>query len=165
MAIELETERLHLRQWRESDVEPLLAYHRDPVCESLFGDGFTREDIWRRIALFSGHFNLRGYGLWALEEKHSQSFAGYAGLYYPDGWGDIEVGYGIAPQHRRKGFAIEAATRARDYGYEIGCKRLVSYILPTNEASQRVVQRLQAKPDGAFMLHEVPHITYLHQKP
>jgi RimJ/RimL family protein N-acetyltransferase len=163
--VELETERLRLRAWREADVEPLYAFYSDPVSESIYGPVGSRGDVWRNVAKCIGHFHLRGYGLWALEEKTTGSFAGYAGLWFPQGWGDVEVGYGLAAEHRGKGFATEAAACARDYGYKIGFERLVSYVLPTNEASQRVVQRLHAKPDGAFMVHDVPHIIYLHQKP
>lgn len=165
MALELETERLRLRQWREDDVGPLLAFYNDPVSESIYGTGATRADIWRRIALFFGHFHLRGFGLWALEEKTSKSFVGYGGLWFPEGWDDVEVGYGIAPEHRRKGYAAEAAIRARNYGHEIGIARLVSYIQPTNAASIAVAARLGAKPDGEFMMHGKPHTVYLHQKP
>jgi RimJ/RimL family protein N-acetyltransferase len=165
MALELETERLRLRQWREDDVGPLLAFYNDPVSESIYGVGATRADIWRRIALFFGHYQLRGFGLWALEEKGSKSFVGYGGLWFPEGWDDVEVGYGIAPEHRRKGYAAETASRARDYGYETGIARLVSYIQPTNAASIAVATHLGAKPDGEFIMHGKPHTIYLHRKP
>ena len=156
MAIELESARLRLRQWREDDVGPLLAFYNDPVSESIYGAGVTRADIWRRIALFFGHFHLRGFGPWALEEKTSKSFVGHGGLWFPEGWDDVEVGYGIAP---------EAALCARNYGYEIGIPRLVSYIQPDNAASIAVAARLQAKPNGEFMMHGKQHTIYLHQKP
>ena len=90
---------------------------------------FTGTDMHRERHLAAHrHFssatgNLRGFGTWALEEKASKSFAGHAGLWFPEGWDDVEVGYGIAPEHRRKGYAAEAARRARDYGYEIGIAR------------------------------------------
>jgi RimJ/RimL family protein N-acetyltransferase len=108
---------------------------------------------------------LRGFGPWALEEKTSKSFVGHGGLWFPEGWDDVEVGYGIAPEHRRKGYAAEAALCARNYGYEIGIPRLVSYIQPGNAASIAVATRLQAKPNGEFMMHGKPHTVYLHQKP
>ena len=164
MAIDLETERLRLRQWREDDVESLHAFYNDPASQSIYGTAYTREDTWRRIALNFGHFHLRGFGTWALEEKSSSAFAGYAGLWFPQGWSDVEVGYGIAPEHRRKGFAVEAAAKARDYGYEIGIKRLVSYIQPTNAASIGVATRIGARPAGEFILNGKPHTIYLHQK-
>ncbi|MEP7173885.1 MAG: GNAT family N-acetyltransferase [Aestuariivirga sp.] len=165
MAIELETERLRLRQWREGDVESLHAFYNDPASRSVYGTAYTREDTWRRIALNFGHWRLRGFGTWALEEKSTKSFAGHAGLWFPEGWDDVEVGYGVAPEHRRKGYATEAALYARNYGYEIGIAKLVSYIQPTNTESIAVATRLGAIPDGEFMMYEKPHTIYLHQKP
>ena len=165
MALELESARLRLRQWREDDVGPLLAFYNDPVSENIYGAGVTRADIWRRIALFFGHFHFRSFGLWALEEKNSNSFVGYGGLWFPEGWDDVEVGYGIAPEHRRKGYAAEAACCARNHGYKIGIAKLVSYIQPTNTASIAVATSLQAKPNGEFMMHGKSHTIYLHQKP
>ena len=165
MAIELETERLRFRQWREGDVEALYVFHNDPVTKAVYGVEFTRAEIWRRVAMFSGHWQMRGFGPLALEEKETGSFAGYCGLWFPESWEDIEIGYGIAPEHRRKGYAVEAIRRVRDHGYhERGIKRLVSYIAPANLASQAVAKKLGAIPDGEFMMHGKPHTIYLHQK-
>jgi RimJ/RimL family protein N-acetyltransferase len=166
MAVDLETERLRLRRWREEDVDPFHAFYRDPESERIYGADVARHDVWRRIATIIGHFELRGFGLWALEEKSSRSFAGYAGLWFPDGWDDVEVGYGIAPQHRGKGYATEAARRSRDYGYaDLGIARLVSYVNPINAASIRVAEKLGAFPDGEFIMHGKPHMIFRHPTP
>ncbi|MGE0237836.1 MAG: GNAT family N-acetyltransferase [Parvibaculaceae bacterium] len=161
----LETERLRLRQWRESDVDPFFAFYRDPQSAAVYGDGITRSDVWRRVALLVGHWQLRGFGPWALEDKATGKFAGHGGLWFPDGWGDIEVGYGIAPEFRGLGYATEVARRVRDHGYrERGLDRLVSYIDSGNTASRNVVEKLGAVPDGEFLLHDKVHIVYLHTK-
>jgi RimJ/RimL family protein N-acetyltransferase len=160
---ELETQRLRLRHWRESDVDPFFAFYRDPQSAAVYGEEITRSDVWRRVALFIGHWHLRGFGSWVLEDKATRKFAGHAGLWFPDGWGDIEVGYGIAPEFRAQGYAAEAARRVRDYGYrERRFPRLVSYIDPGNAASCKVAEKLGAVPDGEFLLHGKPHIVYLH---
>ena len=114
MHSELETERLRFRHWRESDVDPLYDFYRDPQSQAVYGSDFSRADVWRRVGLIIGHFHLRGFGLYALEDKESGKLAGYAGLWFPDGWDDVEVGYGITPQFRGRGFATEAARHARD---------------------------------------------------
>lgn len=162
---ELETERLRLRHWRESDVEPFHEFYRDPQSAVVYGDDVKRSDVWRRIALHIGHWQLRGFGAWALEDKKTGCFAGHSGLWFPDGWDDVEIGWGIAPEFRGKGYAGEAAKRVRDYGYhEIGLARLVSYIAPGNMASLRVAEKLGAVPDGEFLMHGKPHLVYLHIK-
>jgi RimJ/RimL family protein N-acetyltransferase len=165
MHVELETARLRLRRWREEDLDPLHDFYRDPSSARLFGDGVTRHDVWRRIAVFLGHWQLRGFGLWALEERTGAVFVGYAGLWYPPAFADVEVGWGIVARHRGKGYAQEAARRALSFGYgELGLARLVSYVRPDNTASMRVAERLGARPDGEFSLRDKPHIIYLHPR-
>lgn len=162
---EIETERLRLRQWRESDVDPLLAFYLDPLSAAIYGTDTTRSDVWRRVGLLIGHWHLRGYGPWALEDKRTCKFAGHSGLWFPAGWSDVEVGYGIAPEFRGQGYATEVATRVRDYGYrEKKLDRLISYVDPGNKESRRVVEKLGAIPDGEFLLHDKPHVIYLHTK-
>jgi len=160
---ELETERLRLRHWRESDVDLLLGFYRDPQSAAVYGEDIKRSDVWRRMALAIGHWHLRGFGPWVLEDKATSKIAGLGGLWFPDGWGDVEVGYGIMPEFRGQGYAAEAARRVRDYGYrEIGLARLVSYIDPGNTASIKVAEKLGALPDGEFLMHGKPHLIYLY---
>jgi RimJ/RimL family protein N-acetyltransferase len=163
MQRELETGRLHLRQWRESDVDPLYEFYRDAQSQAIYGADISRSDVWRRIALIIGHFQIRGFGLYALEDKETRDLAGYAGLWFPDGWDDVEIGYGIAPKFRGRGYATEAALRVRDHGFgELGLPRLVSYINPINVTSIRVAEKLGAAPDGEFIMHGKPHMIYRH---
>lgn len=160
---EIETERLRLRHWRESDVDPFFDFYRDPLSAAIYGNDIARSDVWRRVGLIIGHWHLRGFGPWALEDKATGKFAGHGGLWYPDGWGDVEVGYGIMPEFRGRGYAAEVAGRVRDHGHrDIGLKRLVSYIDPANSASVKVAEKLGAAPDGEFLLHDKVHIIYLH---
>ncbi|MCA0432051.1 MAG: GNAT family N-acetyltransferase [Proteobacteria bacterium] len=162
---ELETERLRLRQFREADVEPLLAFYQDPLSQKIFGPDASYGEVWRGVAKFIGHWTLRGFGQWAVEEKSSGRFAGYAGLWFPGDFADVEVGYGLHPAFRGKGYALEAARAARDHGYRtLGLPRLVSYIAPDNQPSLRIAERLEATPDGSFLLHGKPHTIYLHKK-
>ena len=133
MPVEFTTARLKLRQWREDDVEPSWGSMPIPCRPQVFGAEVERHDVWRRIATFLGHWQLRGFGLWALEERQSGDFVGYSGLWYPSEFADVEVGWGLVARHRGKGYAQEAAWRALRYGYgEIGLERLVSYVKPDN---------------------------------
>ena len=78
---ELETERLKLRMWRESDLDDYAELTADPLVMRYLQPGkppFTRADAWRSIAFFMGHWQMRGYGHWAVEEKAER----------PDDWPD-----------------------------------------------------------------------------
>jgi len=145
----LETERLHLRGWRAADFEPYAAFYANEATAKYAGGVMSREDAWRDLATVIGQWTLRGYGFWAVEQKQSRDFIGYAGVWHPEGWPEPELGWGlVAPAHGR-GFAFEAASRAREHAAcAWGLKHLVSYLDPDNHPSRRLAERLGAKFEG-----------------
>jgi RimJ/RimL family protein N-acetyltransferase len=143
--IELQTDRLLLRPFREADLDAYAALCADPEITRYLGDGRTldREDAWRQMAMLIGHWALRGFGTWALEERGSGAFVGRAGLHYPEGWPDREVGWVLGREHWGKGYATEAARAALDHAFDtLGWERAISLIHPENERSVRVAERL-----------------------
>ena len=149
----LETARLALRAWRQADLEPFAAYYADPATAAFVGGTCSRNTAWHRMAAFAGHWSLRGYGCWALEEKRTGEFVGYAGLWFPEGWPEPEVAWGLLKTAQGKGFATEASLRAREYGYShVGFKTLISFIDLRNVASRAVAQRMGAKYERTAML-------------
>lgn len=85
-----ETERLILRPFKQEDFEPMARFFADPVS-SFYGGPCGREDVWRKFDVCAGHWALRGFGPWALEEKHGGAFVGLSGLWYPEGWFAPEI--------------------------------------------------------------------------
>ena len=163
---ELETERLKLRAWRESDLEPLSAFYADEVSCRFIGGMLPRDQVWRRLAAMIGHWVLRGYGFWALEEKATGAYVGWSGLWYPEGWPEPEIGWSLAASARGKGYATEAAKRARDYAYgELGWTTAISLIASENTGSRAVAERLGAKPDYEMELYGKPAIVFRHPGP
>ena len=143
--IVLETERLLLRQFRESDLDDFARMCADPESMRYIGEGRTlnRAEAWRSIAFFLGHWRLRGYGLWAAEEKSTGQFLGRVGLYYPEGWPVLEVGWSIDRQRWGEGFATEGGRAAIRWAFEnLDIERLSSVIHPDNAASIRVAEKL-----------------------
>ncbi|HEV2549802.1 MAG TPA: GNAT family N-acetyltransferase [Stellaceae bacterium] len=97
----------------------------------------------RAIAGMLGHWALRGYGFFALEEKASGAFIGWSGLLNPEGSPGIEIAWGIAPDRWRQGFATEAATAVVHYAADtLHLTRLISLIHPENVASIRVAEKI-----------------------
>ena len=144
--INQETDRLLLRQWQESDFEQYAAYYGDDELARYVGGVSSRADAWRRMASLIGHWTLRGYGHWAVEEKETGRFVGGVGLWFPEGWPELELGYWLTRDMQGKGYATEAAIKSRTCAYEVvGAKTLVSYIHPDNEPSKRVAERLGAQ--------------------
>jgi RimJ/RimL family protein N-acetyltransferase len=143
----LETARLILRPFRESDLDDYHAVLSSaPVRRSLhLGDRVTREEVWQQMAHFLGQWELRNHGQWVLEEKATGAFVGRAGPHRPEraDWPGIEVGWTLHPNYWGKGYATEAGRAAVDWVFmHHDVDALYSIILPENEHSQRVAQRL-----------------------
>jgi RimJ/RimL family protein N-acetyltransferase len=112
-----------------------------------------RTEAWRSIAGMLGHWQLRGYGMWALELKSTGEFVGRAGFLNPEGWPGIELGWTLARPHWGRGYASESARRALAYAFDdLGRDRVISLIRPGNERSIRVAESLGEKRVGEVML-------------
>lgn len=148
---ELQTERLLMRGWREEDFEPWAEIVGDPaVTRGLGRDaGMTPHEAWVDIAVMAGHWALKGYGLWVLEDRDSREVVGRAGLYYPPDWPEMEVGWSVGRKHWGKGYAPEAGRAACRWAHdELGTRHIVSLIHPGNEQSIRVAEKLGESLEG-----------------
>jgi RimJ/RimL family protein N-acetyltransferase len=142
---ELETERLRLRQFCDSDLDEYARITADPETMRHFarGEPFDREQALRSLGYISGHWRIRGYGLWAAEDKASGALIGRIGLLRPDGWPGLEVAWLVARERWREGFATEGGRAALDHAFTtLGERRAVSLIAPENTASIRVAEKL-----------------------
>jgi RimJ/RimL family protein N-acetyltransferase len=147
----LETERLVLRMFRPSDFDAYAAMCGDAEVMRYIGTGepLTREDAWRNLALMIGHWELRGYGLWAAEEQATGQLIGRIGCWNPEGWPGLEVGWILRRTSWGKGLAIEGARAAVRYAFtELRQTRVLSLIHPANAASIRVAERLGERLEG-----------------
>lgn len=141
----LETERLTLRPFREADATALFEISQEPEVVRFVGDRHvpTLQEAWRMVAGWIGHWALRGYGHWAIEERESGRFIGRAGIINPAEWPGPEVGYLLGREWWGRGYATEAAQAAMDWGFrEIGFSDLISLIDPQNLRSVAVATRL-----------------------
>ena len=144
MIPQLQTDRLLLRGLRQEDLDAYARFMADPeVTRYMVGDPLTRTDAWRSLAVMIGHWALRGYGMWAVERKSDGAFVGRVGLWNPEGWPGLEVGWTLGREFWGQGYATEAARAAMDFAFLTqGISRLLSVIDSRNRASQRVAERL-----------------------
>ncbi len=159
--MELETPRLRLRQWRESDLDSFAAMMADAdVARFLTVDQrpMDRVTAWRNMAIFAGHWALKGYGLFVVESKDERRFVGRVGCWNPEGWVGFELGWGLARPHWGQGYALEAARAAGDWAFAaFAPPRLVSLIHVDNRRSQALAARLGMRR-GDLTLHAgMPH--------
>ncbi|MRI34892.1 GNAT family N-acetyltransferase [Endozoicomonas sp. OPT23] len=141
----IQTERLTLRGWRNSDSEALYRLNSDPEFVRYLGDGkpLSRDDSWRILAVLAGHWALKGFGLWAVELTETKEAIGRVGLWEPHGWPAIELGWGISPEHWGKGYATETARASLKWAFDdLGLESVISIIHPDNHASKSVALRI-----------------------
>jgi len=159
---ELETDRLKLRMWRESDLDDYAELSADPaVMRFLGGKVFSRAEAWRSMAFFIGHWEIRGYGHWAVEEKSTGHMIGRIGFLNPEGWPGFEIGWTLARHAWGKGYATEGARRALAYAFtELDQRHVISLIHPENTPSMKVAERLGEKREGAARLNDIDLLVY-----
>jgi RimJ/RimL family protein N-acetyltransferase len=147
----LETNRLILRLFREADLDAYAEMSADLEVMQYIGIGQpqSRSEAWRSMATMLGHWQLRGYGLWAVEEKSSREMIGRIGCWYPEGWPDLEIGWLLRRAYWGKGFAIEAAKASLQYAFQrLERSHIISLIDSQNHRSIRVAERLGEKLEG-----------------
>ena len=161
--MELQTERLRLRALQPADLDAFAAMYADPEVMRFLEDGrpLGRGAAWRMMAVHLGHWDLRGYGQWALEERASGSLVGRAGLWQPEGWPGLEVGWLLGRPFWGRGYATEAGRAAIGHAFgELGATKVISLIRPDNHPSVRVAQRLGESFERAIDLHGAPALVY-----
>lgn len=145
----LETERLILRGWRESDFAPLAAFYaEDP--DSVFVGGPRRgKDVVMWFMARFGHWALRGYGSFAVTERASGMWLGWCGVNHEVGANEPSIQWALASAHRGKGYMTEAGRAALDYIFKAsGRDNLRTTIHPKNPSSQATARRLGGSPTG-----------------
>jgi RimJ/RimL family protein N-acetyltransferase len=153
--LSLNTPRLRLRQLAQTDLDGYAALCADAEVMRYVGDRapLSRDDAWRQLAMLAGHWTLRGYGMWAVEERASGKFAGRVGLHFPEGWPDREVGWALSRAYWGRGYALEAASTALRIAFEtLNWPRAVSLIAPQNQRSIRLAERLGERFDRDLLV-------------
>ena len=160
----LTTDRLTLRGWRDDDLDAYAAITADPDVMRFMGGPLDRMDTWRQMAVFVGHWELRGHGLWVVERDGE--LIGRVGLIRPEGWPGLEVGWLLGREAWGHGYATEAARAAVDYAWrELGAEELISLIAPDNHPSARVAERLGMRPGEDYDLRGAPVVIHRRARP
>jgi RimJ/RimL family protein N-acetyltransferase len=146
------TKRLILRGFQEDDLDAYAEMSGSEEVMRYIGTGkpMSRSESWRGMATILGHWQLRGYGMWAVEERQSGEMLGRVGLWNPEGWPGLEIGWTIRRAFWGRGFATEAGKVAIEYAFEeLQQSHVISLIRPENIASRRVAEKLGEKLEGS----------------
>lgn len=139
--IDLETERLFLRNLLPEDVESLVDLWTDPVITKYMGGPRDRTELTATLQEDCLQPYAYEFDLWPVIEKATGKLIGHCGLLDKDidQSKQIEVIYVIARDHWGKGFASEAASALMEHAFsEKDLRRVVALIHPGNERSEKV---------------------------
>jgi RimJ/RimL family protein N-acetyltransferase len=162
----LQTERLTLRAWEPRDFMPFADFVADGQVNRYRGSGtaMDRVEAWNFLSEKIGQWTLRGYGIFAVEEKASGELSGWCGLWHPIFLDEPELAWSLFPAAQGKGFATEAAERVMRWSaYDLGLPPLFSFVHPNNLPSRKVAERLGAKPEGSTEFRGQPRLLFRHR--
>jgi RimJ/RimL family protein N-acetyltransferase len=159
----LETDRLILRKLTFSDAPFILALLNDPSWLRFIGDKGVRTLEDARDYIRNGPMAMyarEGFGLYLTELKRSHVPVGMCGLIKRPSLEDVDIGFAFLPDHRRQGYAHEAASAVLECGKTVfGLKRVVAITALDNAGSSRLLAKLGMKPEKTVKLdghdHEV----------
>lgn len=153
--------RLILRPLTEADAAEFAAINADAEVMRHFPKplSFVESEAFR--ARIAHHFEVHGYGLWAVFRTSAPGLLGLVGLqnipwqarFTPA----VEIGWRIAPAHQRQGYAEEAARMALVHGFGAqGLREIVAFTIAANLPSWRLMEKLGMAPDGRFAHPSLP---------
>ena len=151
--MQLQTERLILRELTEGDLPDLAAQLQDPLGMTAYEHAFTGQEVQEWLDRNRRRYVRDGFGLWAVVERDSGRFAGQAGITWQEAEGRRlpEVGYLLRREFWHRGYATEAAAACRDYALgQLGFERVYSVIKADNFPSIAVARRLGMRCLGEF---------------
>lgn len=160
----LETERLRLRPFEDADWRALHRYYCDAeAMRFTFGRALTEGETWRTMCGMIGHWQLRGYGPYAVEEKAAGEVLGTVGFWYPNDWPEAEIKWGLARRYWGRGYASEAARAVLEAGHRyLPETSLISLVHDDNAGSIRVALALGARRERTLDYEGEPHGLYRH---
>jgi RimJ/RimL family protein N-acetyltransferase len=170
----IETKRLILREWKDSDFEPFAALNADPEVMEFFPKTMTHDETAAMIQRTKARYAEDGFCLWATEEKETADFIGFIGLARPNFEAKftpcVEIGWRLARRFWGKGYAPEGALAVLQDGFENhGLDEIVSFTAEINLKSIRVMEKISMWRDqeNDFMHPNVadghrlkPHVLY-----
>ena len=148
----LETKRLILRRWRESDLAPFIAINADPKVMAFLDALKSPEETRQMIERIEACFNKNGFGLYAAELKETTEFIGFIGCSVPNFTAPfmpcIEIGWRLSSAHWGKGLAAEgAAAVLADMFLRPNIEEIVSFTATINKKSVSVMKKLGMHTD------------------
>ena len=161
----IETERMHLLPWEAADWSAFRPIVIDPEVMRFitFGHPLSDDEIRAFVARQIDGFAERGFCLWKLIRKSDSTLIGFCGIQplVVEGVPEIEIGWRLARDSWRQGYASEAARASlRDGVARCKLNRIVAIALPENIASRRVMEKIGMEYERNIMHKDLDHVLY-----
>lgn len=157
------TERLILRQWRQSDLGPFAQLNADPRVREYFPGVLGQHESDQEVVELSHHIDKCGWGFWAVSLRQTDEFIGCIGLdevYFKMPFSPaIDIGWRLAYNHWGQGYATEGALAALRYGCDVlDLQEIVAYTAEQNYRSRHIMEKIgmQYDPHGDFEHPDFP---------
>ena len=163
---ELTTERLKLRIPEENDWKDLYAYYSDMECmRYTAGRALADWEVWRQVATMMGHWQIRGFGPYVMQDLTKGKVLGPIGLWYPLEWPEPEIKWGLSRNYWGNGFAKEAANAVRLMAIEqMPEVHLISLIHKENTSSINLAESLGAVYEKTVEFRATTASVYRHKR-
>src|SRR5579883_2795823 len=143
----IQTERLLLRAWRDTDRKPFAALNADPRVMRYFPSVLSRQESDDGVDRILRAFDERGWGFFAAELRETGAFIGFIGLWIPAFDAHftpcVEIGWRLAAEYWNRGLATEGARAAARYGFDtLGLREIVAFTAEQNLPSRRVMEKI-----------------------
>lgn len=164
----IETERLHLRRWDNSDIHQIHLLLADPDVMQFSENGALNERdqmTWLQRATTRQPESALP-GCLAIERKSDNEVIGYVSLTQDPGrvqTGDAEIGFRLMKRVWGRGYATEAAHRLICATHLSGSfERIVGIVDPANHRSVRVLKKLGMTLLGGIVLDGYTYADHLY---
>ena len=157
------SERLLLERLRREDLPDWCQMQQDARVMASLGGLRSDEESAAMLEQALGHWECHGFGWWTLRDPESRDFVGRGGLrrVRVEGREELEIGYALLPAYWGMGLATELATTSAGVAFEmLGSRDLVSFTLPTNLASRRVMEKAGLHYERDIVYANLPHVLY-----
>jgi RimJ/RimL family protein N-acetyltransferase len=145
--VELKTERLLLRQWRDEDLPNMASINADPEVMKFFPKLLSRQESNAAVDKFKSLISNNGWGFWAVESTRDRTLIGLVGLHKPAyalPFGPcVEIGWRLARACWGQGYATEAGIACLDFAFnELDLSEVFAFTPDSNMKSRAVMERL-----------------------
>lgn len=151
----IQTERLGLRNWQESDQIPYAEMNQDQAVMRFFPSVKTQAESVEQCHRFDAHFKEHGFTYFAVDRLEGQQFIGFIGMMYQTYDSPftpcVDIGWRLQRSAWGQGFATEGAKACLSFAFEkAGLTEVYSVAPALNKPSMHVMEKIGMSKKGTF---------------